>query len=892
MGTKYIDLLESVDSIKRMYECGNNLSKSLIRIEKSCEWVVNAVPEPVRPEQKSPPAEFSDAERIKRLIESPEMVWSALDDEDMLLACAEYLSARYVHRDLRRRKIVKFESLWRQRWTSMSKFPQVLMNIASRRLRSHTDILPVKAYTDAIATMVLLSIDTKSTTWCFPTRQVLDSFLRTRSTWIEEILDDRTTTVESSRITSGDVDKEKDEDKMSEEHHDTNGVELERLCKVSVVVQETLRHGTIIFSDTEECLLQRILLVVRSIRSKDESSENSSSSLDPTRQIETLWSTLFDRKWTIGSWMPKDHVRRMLYDEWLHSKVDLIRRETRSVLQHVGSVRELAHVQAVLGGEQSKQDVDVVDGESGDEYDDDESLSAKREEENTPSKSSKMTSMDRDLWCLLFRDEFRTRMQELLQSAFEKACEGVERSFDTRLRQLARDVVSLASSSTREVRYVSTSASVAPETFCDQFDKLFAALLEDVRILFSDGDELNRDVLRTRPEEAMMRLTRYFAAKVQPFKGHAEEPAEESAEKTAEETAIKVVEEEKMDEQDTSHHHLSALLISRICSRLACTSSVIQRLLPDVCATDVLSSSSRTSRLRSLLARTIRSGVDIWARCVAERTDHIMRDGSLFSPYTSHKNVDAATSSKMAGSVALSCALFFASSQFEQCSRGIGEDNELYGEMRNGLVKALGVKLWDTWSTLSVLGEDSADVENASLQVVAQDFFILRAMFGDDPKRSPGSSELPSVLRRRLASDSIVSSYDAQARRFVSSTSLLLLCLRGVERSSSSPHAVTSEDVSGDVSLCPIATPIPRFALLPVEFSTTKKVSRSRATNVTSTPSNDGRHSRSQPHETSQSSSNGLHVTPKKALDFVGKVVGPDLLAKATSRVSSYWGGA
>ena len=475
VGSKYQDLLESADSVMRMYEHGNQLNLSLKRIENATEQLIESIStSTIRKKeeihQRKENESLMEARRIKSLIESPESVWQAIDDGDLLLATSEFLRARKNYSELRSSK--RHVSLWNRRWCSMQNLPKVICMNALCRLekREKKKDIPVKAYADAIASMMLLSRENNGEGWNLDVKTNLMRFLETRSRWIECELNS----------------KENEEDE-----NDDSVLNIGKLRRLLDIVRDTIECVSVIFSDNDDSLLEkRLLLVLNSI-----SSPSSKDTKNTLRRVHNLFQILYDNDNNNNDddnnieWISKQHTRAM-YEKWLSDKVLSVQNVTEQTLKTTTNIRDLATVQASLGGLQSRRSEDDL-------------------QDVEDEKEGKRNLTPNHLWALLFRDRFRERMQHLLQDAFEGACKAVEKRIEERRRQLVAEEASSNVSSS--ILHLSSSPSTHDNsTICEEFDKVFGDLLEDVRVLFSNDGVLHREALGKRPEHAMLRLLKYF----------------------------------------------------------------------------------------------------------------------------------------------------------------------------------------------------------------------------------------------------------------------------------------------------------------------------------------------------------------------------------------------
>ncbi len=392
------------------------------------------------------------------------------------------------------------------------------------------------------------------------------------------------------------------------------------------------------------------------------------------------------------------------------------------------NIQDLATVQASLGGLQSR-----------------------RSEDDLEENEKKQNLTPHNLWSLLFRDRFRQRMQHLLQDAFENACECVEKKVEERRRQLVAEEASSESSSSSSL---STCPSVSSSTICEEFNKVFGNLLEDVRVLFSNDGVLHREALGKRPETALLRLTKYLHRYVT-----------DASSKTSK---------------------IFAILIARVCWTLFTQYSVLRNMCPEIANSNIstLPSSSSSSSIEVELSNLVRKGIETWilyvSRDAADRMDK-KRFSSIERPSSS-----------------LCTALFSIASRLAQCSDGLDETSAMYREMHQSLVRESSKRLWEVWSSL-------CDSESVDKDVLTVDYYVMEYLFGSNPEMKRKMNDL------RKEFDNSHHQHDAKC--FVSNSSLLLSSLFSSSSSFVAPKT-TKEDSVEVVYVAPVA---PRFALLPVK---------------------------------------------------------------------------
>lgn len=113
VGTRYRDLIDSADSIIQMRDLSQQLFQRIRRIEDHCYTLTkrrNATQLQQSAEKENGPTISSQesehrrkymlGKRIKLLVDTPEEIWSALDENQHLHATQLYLQAEKVHHEL------------------------------------------------------------------------------------------------------------------------------------------------------------------------------------------------------------------------------------------------------------------------------------------------------------------------------------------------------------------------------------------------------------------------------------------------------------------------------------------------------------------------------------------------------------------------------------------------------------------------------------------------------------------------------------------------------------------------------------------------------------------------------------------------------------------------
>eukprot|EP01094_Clydonella_sp_ATCC50884_P019997 TRINITY_DN4039_c0_g1_i1.p1 TRINITY_DN4039_c0_g1~~TRINITY_DN4039_c0_g1_i1.p1 ORF type:complete len:1018 (+),score=232.55 TRINITY_DN4039_c0_g1_i1:156-3209(+) len=248
VGTRYRDLIDSADSIVEMKRCGEELGVHVSNIEDAAQRLLARLPNYVRvsseaqrgggtdqsaqggseaesaareEEKKKLRRRFELAQNIKVLVDTPEKIWIALEQDDFLCASELYFRALNIHRSLRTdpssKSLVQSIPLLGRQWDAISQFPSLIRKDGRATLFSTTH--PVLDYARILHALSL--VDDLGPV------ELLRELLNARTHALEALLKEGQ---EMERASGGD---EKATGECSAE---------QRLCTAIDILQLTLHH--------------------------------------------------------------------------------------------------------------------------------------------------------------------------------------------------------------------------------------------------------------------------------------------------------------------------------------------------------------------------------------------------------------------------------------------------------------------------------------------------------------------------------------------------------------------------------------------------------------------------------------------------------------------------
>eukprot|EP00126_Sphaerothecum_destruens_P007344 Sdes_comp19809_c0_seq1m11937 len=191
VGESYRDLIEAADTIETMKKNSQTIVASLSRIHNECSFLKcnledNQLPlkSPILAKDNVKKKFFEAATQMKVLVDTPELIWSALESHSILKASLLYLLAKQIFSNLSttadmENNIVDSFPVLPQQWSSISHFREEILVNARQALG---DIgLSENSIAQALTSIVLL--DDRSP------RQVLLEFLNVRKQKLSSYLD-------------------------------------------------------------------------------------------------------------------------------------------------------------------------------------------------------------------------------------------------------------------------------------------------------------------------------------------------------------------------------------------------------------------------------------------------------------------------------------------------------------------------------------------------------------------------------------------------------------------------------------------------------------------------------------------------------------------------------
>lgn len=193
VGERYRDLIEAADTITEMKNSAQNVMSSIAKMEEMCKslkqrHMIKGTSFQQRKGQgqqegkKQEVRFYGIASQIKLLLDMPEKIWSALDEEDYLTATRHFLLSRHIHTGLQLESqksgnlLTMFPVLTRQ-WAAISHFRSTILQGCRTVLKqaSATD----EQIARALCSIILLEDSTP--------RQVFNEFLLARTTAVQQL---------------------------------------------------------------------------------------------------------------------------------------------------------------------------------------------------------------------------------------------------------------------------------------------------------------------------------------------------------------------------------------------------------------------------------------------------------------------------------------------------------------------------------------------------------------------------------------------------------------------------------------------------------------------------------------------------------------------------------
>ncbi|XP_078314563.1 conserved oligomeric Golgi complex subunit 1-like isoform X2 [Crassostrea virginica] len=193
VGERYRDLIEAADTITEMKNSAQNVMSSIAKMEDMCKQLKQrhmikgmSYQQKTNDEKQGRKKQdvhfYGFASQIKLLLDMPEKIWSALDEQDYLMATRHFLLSRHIHTSLQLESqqtgnlLTLFPVLTRQ-WAAISHFRTTI-------LQGCRSVLKQPAAKDeqiarALCSIIVLEDSTP--------RQVFNEFLLARTTAVQQL---------------------------------------------------------------------------------------------------------------------------------------------------------------------------------------------------------------------------------------------------------------------------------------------------------------------------------------------------------------------------------------------------------------------------------------------------------------------------------------------------------------------------------------------------------------------------------------------------------------------------------------------------------------------------------------------------------------------------------
>jgi len=377
VGTRYRDLIDSADSIIHMKQLSSELTDKITKMEKYCNAVLKRRRDSVLSLPKQEISTQSETEieirrkkyflgkQIKFLVDTPEQIWSSLENNNYLKAATLYLEAENVHSKLRKAndayssKILASIPLLYRQWAIIMQFPPKILSSSKSYLLSNG--LSDREYAGALCSIVLLEKASIST--------VFQQFLASRQTAIHNILTE--------------ILRNKSESSLS--------LVMSHLSTVVDIVQSTLYNVRTLFTDSNgnPSLVQTLLKAVL---------DDSNNTIDKSN-VDT-------------SKLPIEKIQKDTF-QWLKKSADSMKERGKDLLSKIVHGKDLKSVEEALLNAITKPYQPPSDDKLTEEE-----LKAR----SIAWKESSMIMLGDHipLWSTCFQDMFLQRAKDIILMSFQK----------------------------------------------------------------------------------------------------------------------------------------------------------------------------------------------------------------------------------------------------------------------------------------------------------------------------------------------------------------------------------------------------------------------------------------------------------------------------------------
>eukprot|EP01104_Vermistella_antarctica_P011393 TRINITY_DN3174_c0_g1_i3.p1 TRINITY_DN3174_c0_g1~~TRINITY_DN3174_c0_g1_i3.p1 ORF type:complete len:460 (+),score=106.87 TRINITY_DN3174_c0_g1_i3:171-1550(+) len=188
VGTRYRDLIDSADSILEMRDTTQEMLTRLHSVERHCHALRGVVrsqlSDPAAKERQLRRQKHTLAKQIRFLVDTPEHIWSALEQCNFFKATDLYLHADGVHHRLRSDPssvaVLSSIPLLQRQWATIEQFPPKILDASRQSISYDVCMLSPSETAGALCALVLLdnqSSHTVFTTFLESRRQALLSAL-------------------------------------------------------------------------------------------------------------------------------------------------------------------------------------------------------------------------------------------------------------------------------------------------------------------------------------------------------------------------------------------------------------------------------------------------------------------------------------------------------------------------------------------------------------------------------------------------------------------------------------------------------------------------------------------------------------------------------------------
>ncbi|XP_013380864.1 conserved oligomeric Golgi complex subunit 1 [Lingula anatina] len=192
VGERYRDLIEAADTISEMKKSAENVTRSIASMQDYCKnlnqthMVRGAIPQH-RPKgdthkKRDRLSFYGVSSQIKLLLDTPERIWSSVEEGHFLQATQLYLLARHVHTSLqmdsqKTGKILSHFPVLGKQWAAISHFRTTVLQGCRNTLKDAT--VSEQTTAECLCSIMLLEDSTP--------RQVFNEFLLARTSAVEQL---------------------------------------------------------------------------------------------------------------------------------------------------------------------------------------------------------------------------------------------------------------------------------------------------------------------------------------------------------------------------------------------------------------------------------------------------------------------------------------------------------------------------------------------------------------------------------------------------------------------------------------------------------------------------------------------------------------------------------